>query len=562
MEVYQIILIIVAVMAVIAIIGFVMSAASRRNLYARLLASFGQIKKYEFTYEEYESISHFFRNTLKEGEFFVDDITWNDLDMDKIFLMVNNTNSSVGRDSLYKILRKPVSDKSVLDERERLIEYFGTHDDERTRIMQSFCNIGFTRKISISDYMDNLFKLKPQSNLPHILMLLCVILAFVYTFTIDAVFGVGLIIIASGVSIVSYYKSKSRIDSFFECVRQLVCMVETAGKISRMQIPDLSEYNKYFADTAALFGKITRNSFVLVSHKDNSGSLADIIMEYIKMFTHIDLMKFNSVLKHFDRNYGEVLTLMDKLGLIEAMISAASFRRLMPYMCRPVFTDGGEMELKNIYHLNIKEPVANSLCESRPVLVTGSNASGKSTFLKSVAIGAILAQTLNTCPADCYKAPFYRIYSSMALTDDLDSGESYYIVEIKSLKRIVDAAGEPGMKVLCFIDEVLRGTNTVERIAASSEILKNLADNGVMCFAATHDVELTHILEKIYSNYHFDEEVRDNNVIFSYELKKGRATSRNAIKLLGIIGYDVGIIRNSEQRANDFINTGIWRHYQ
>ncbi len=125
--------------------------------------------------------------------------------MDKIFLMVNNTNSSVGRDTLYKILRKPISDKSVLDERERLIEYFDTHDDERTRIMQSFCNIGFTRKISISDYMDNLFKLKPQSNLPHILMLLCVILAFVYTFTIDAVFGVGLIIIASGVSIVSYF---------------------------------------------------------------------------------------------------------------------------------------------------------------------------------------------------------------------------------------------------------------------------------------------------------------------------------------------------------------------
>lgn len=562
MEAYQIILIIVAVMAVIAVIGFAMSAAAKKSLYARLLASFGQLKKSEFTYEDYESISHFFRNTVKDGEFFLDDITWNDLDMDKLFLMINNTNSSVGRDTLYKILRKPVADRNILAERERLMEYFDTHNDERTRIMQSFCDIGFTRRISISDYMDNLFRLKPQSNAPHIIMLLCVILAFVYTFTIDAVSGVGLIIIASGVSIVSYYKSKSKIDSFFECVRQLVCMVETADKISRMQIPELSEYNAYFADTAALFKKITRNSFVLVSHKNNSGSLADIIMEYIKMFTHVDLMKFNSVLRHFDRNYGEVLTLMDRLGLIEAMISAASFRRLMPYMCRPVFEDCAGMELKNVYHLAIKEPVANSLSEKRPVLVTGSNASGKSTFLKSVAINAILAQTINTCPADSYRAPFYRIYSSMALADDLDSGESYYIVEIKSLKRIVDAAREPGMKVMCFIDEVLRGTNTVERIAASSEILRNLADNGVMCFAATHDIELTHILEKFYSNYHFDEEVRENNVVFSYELKTGRATSRNAIKLLGIIGYDSGIIRNSEERANDFINTGIWRHFQ
>lgn len=562
MEAYQIVLIIIAVMAVIAIIGFAMSAAAKKSLYARLLASFGQLKQSEFTYEEYESISHFFRNTVKDGEFFIDDITWNDLDMDRLFLMINNTNSSVGRDALYKILRKPVSDRNILAERERLMEYFEAHGDERTCIMQSFCNIGFTRRISISDYMDNLFKLKPQSNAPHIIMLLFVILAFVYTFTIDAVSGVGLIIIASGVSIVSYYKYKSRIDSFFECVRQLVCMVETADKISRMQIPELSEYNAYFADTAALFKKITRNSFVLVSHKDNSGSIADIIMEYIKMFTHVDLIKFNSVLRHFDRNYGEVMTLMDRLGLIEAMISAASFRRLMPYMCRPVFEDGAGMELKNVYHLAVKEPVANSLSEKKPVLLTGSNASGKSTFLKSVAINAILAQTINTCPAEVYRAPFYRIYSSMALADDLDSGESYYIVEIKSLKRIVDAAKEPGMKVLCFIDEVLRGTNTVERIAASSEILKNFADNGVMCFAATHDIELTHILEKSYSNYHFDEEVRENNVVFSYELKKGRATSRNAIKLLGIIGYDSGIIRNSEKRANDFINTGVWRHFQ
>lgn len=562
MEVYQIILIIIGVIAAVAVIGFLMSVSARKRQYAGLLASFGRLKESEFTYEEYESISHFFRNTLKPGEVYIDDITWNDLDMDRIFMMVNNTNSSVGRDALYKILRRPQGDASALEERERLMEYFDSHDDERTRIMQCFCDIGFSRRISVSDYMENLFKLKPGSNIPHLLMLIFVILSVVYTLTVDAVFGIGLILLASGVSIVSYYRYKSRIDSYFECVRQLVCMVDAAGKISRMNIPELAGYNSFLSKKAADFRKITRNSFVLVSRGGGSGSLADIILEYIKMFTHVDLIKFNSVLRHFDRNYDGVLSLMDTLGFIEAMISAASFRRLMPYMCRPVFDSGGGMELREVYHLNIKEPVANSLCEDRPVLLTGSNASGKSTFLKSVAINAILAQTINTCPAEYYRAPFYRIYSSMALADNLESGESYYIVEIKSLKRIVDASAEPGMKVLCFIDEVLRGTNTVERIAASSEILKSLADRGVMCFAATHDIELTHILEKIYANYHFTEDVRGNNVIFSYELHEGRAVSRNAIKLLGIIGYDGDIIRSSEERANDFINTGVWRHYQ
>lgn len=99
------------------------------------------------------------------------------------------------------------------------------------------------------------------------------------------------------------------------------------------------------------------------------------------------------------------------------------------------------------------------------VLLTGSNASGKSTFLKTVAVNAILSQSVNTCMAKKYEAPLFHVYSSMALRDNMDSGESYYIVEIKALRRILDAAEQEKIPVLCFVDEVLRGTNTVERIA-------------------------------------------------------------------------------------------------
>ena len=104
--------------------------------------------------------------------------------------------------------------------------------------------------------------------------------------------------------------------------------------------------------------------------------------------------------------------------------------------------------------------------------------------------------------ADSYSAGLYRIMSSMALRDDLAGGDSYYIVEIKSLKRILNRLEEEGNPVLCFVDEVLRGTNTVERIAASTQILKSLSKASVLCFAATHDIELTHLLKKYYNNYH------------------------------------------------------------
>lgn len=559
MQPYEIVLLIITAVIIIAITGVIISRNAKKKMYYKLLASFGQLPKNDYSYEEYESISHFFKNTLKDGEDYIDDITWNDLDMDKIFMMIDNTHSSVGRDRLYKLLRKPVTDKAELEKREQLIEYFDTHEKERTRIMMYFAEMGFVRKISISDYMKNLFELKAGSNVFHYMMWVCIIIAVLYTFFVEPITGVMLIIAACGMSIITYYKLKSRIDSYFECVRQIVTMVDAAKKIKALNIDELSEYNDFFDETIHRFAGIMHGSFIVTSTKQNNGSIGDVIMEYVKMFTHIDLIKFNSILKNFNRNYEHVTKMMDTLGYIEAMISVASFRHLLPYMCTPEFTDSSSMKIKDVYHLALNSPVANSLDESKPVLITGSNASGKSTFLKSVAINALLAQTVNTCPAEEYSAPFYRIYSSMALADNIEAGESYYIVEIKSLKRIVDAAGKPGAKILCFIDEVLRGTNTVERIAASSEILKNLASNGVMCFAATHDIELTHILEDYYSNYHFTEEVEDDNVVFSYVLQNGRATSRNAIKLLKIIGYDNAIIDNSKRRADDFINTGVWR---
>ena len=148
----------------------------------------------------------------------------------------------------------------------------------------------------------------------------------------------------------------------------------------------------------------------------------------------------------------------------------------------------------------------------------------------------------------------------MSLRDSLESGESYYMVEIKAIKRIVDAALlESPNPLLCFVEEVLRGTNTVERIAASVQILKKLSKSGVYCFAATHDTELTHLLDREYDNCHFEEEVRDGDVLFSYRLLKGRAHTRNAIRLLEIIGFSEDIIKQADEMEGSFLRTGEWR---
>ena len=224
--------------------------------------------------------------------------------------------------------------------------------------------------------------------------------------------------------------------------------------------------------------------------------------------------------------------------------------------------------------------MCNNIQTRRPVLLTGSNASGKSTFLKAVAICALLGQSIGICPAAVYEGEHFRIYSSMALRDSIESSESYFMVEIRSLKRILDAAtigsgahgsvlSEPdgnrtddeqkAGRVLCFVDEVLRGTNTIERISASTEIMKTLSEAGALLFAATHDIELTRLLQESFDNYHFEEELTGGDVHFSYEIKRGPATTRNAIRLLGDVGFAQSITQKAQERAETFERTGIWK---
>ena len=104
----------------------------------------------------------------------------------------------------------------------------------------------------------------------------------------------------------------------------------------------------------------------------------------------------------------------------------------------------------------------------------------------------------------------------------------------------------------------MRGTNTTERIAASSRILGALSKPTVCCFAATHDLELTWILGKIYENYHFEETVEGEDIQFHYQLKKGPSTTRNALRLLELTGYDTSVVRAARQAAEKFQRTGLW----
>ncbi|BCN31302.1 MutS-related protein [Anaeromicropila herbilytica] len=531
--------------------------ASKERALIKLKKEWGQVPDEEYTSEKFEALKWFY-NTKKD-QYDIDDITWSDLDMDQIYMLMNNTSSALGEEYLYSLLRKVKYTIEPLKERNEVIRFFETNAEKRIQMQSTFSKMGKVKKLSVFEYLDRVNQLKKRTNIPHILMASGLILSLISAFIIGAA-SVAPIIIFLALNIIRYYKYKAEIEPYITVFSYIVKLLDSVDEMRKIDAPELQKYKDELESSMKKFHSFRKRTFLLSSGNNMSGDLSELIIDYVRILFHVDLIKFNNMLYLVQKNKKELFAMFETMGFLDSMIAVASFRTMMGQTVEPILVKGKKpiLSVEDVYHPLIDEPIMNSINTEQCVLITGSNASGKSTFLRTMAINAVLSQTIYTSVSKYYKASFFKVYSSMALKDDLFSNESYYIVEIKSLKRILDSV-EADIPVLCFVDEVLRGTNTLERIAASAQILKSFSNNNAIAFAATHDIELTHILEHYYSNYHFSEEVKENAIVFDYKLHKGRAVTKNAIKLLAMIGYKEEIITKATEQANRFLEEGSWK---
>lgn len=535
--------------------------SDKKKLIFRLRNRYGELREKEYRPEQYASISRYFEKHPCDGQ--IDDITWNDLSMDDIFKRLNDTYSSAGEEMLYYMLRTPHFSEEELMHLEELIQYFRKQPEKRVGMQLLFYKLGYTGRFSLYDYLDHLDILGNRSNVKHWILNLLFIPGILFCMIKPSV-GILFLIGVMLYNMITYFKEKNEIDTYITSFAYVMKLLDIAEKAEGIHLTAAEREMELLRSHRKRLSRFKRGAFWLMSsgRMSGSGNPLDIILDYFRMICHLDLMKFNSMLAQVREQAEDVEVLFSTLGYLETAIAIGAYREsLTEEYCIPELSadKGTRLSAKEMYHPLIEHPVKNTINTKRGVLLTGSNASGKSTFLKTVALSAIMAQTIHTVPAASYEGSYFRICSSMALRDDLAGGESYYIVEIRAIKRILDRTKKDGAPVLCFVDEVLRGTNTVERIAASTEILKSLSGDRVICFAATHDVELTELLSQDYDNYHFEEEIIDNDVHFNYRLLNGKATTRNAIKLLAVMGYEEGIIGNANHRAEEFMQTGKWR---
>ena len=478
--------------------------------------------------------------------FRLDDITWNDLNLDEVCSRLDTASSSVGSEYLRELLRTCELSEDRLLKRDELCRFFSEKKHLKKQIGKIFTGLGRIKKVSFRDYIFKLDELENESSAKHYVLALLMLISIATVF-IKPVFGVIMLVAMFIINIATYFSAKAKIENYFLCIKYLVRMVVCADRLRKLPLSGtvLEEYSDRLSVLSGIFSPVKRGSWLITNSV--SGSLTDVFMDYIRMLFHVDIIKFNSMKKIVLSNKESVEELYCILGELEACICISDFRENSRAWCVPDFS-GSCISFENITHpLITDDAVANSLDLQGSILITGSNASGKSTFLKSTALNQIFAQTIYTCLAGSFHTKFYKVVTSMALNDNILNNESYFIVEIKSIKRIFDQLGD--IPVICFIDEVLRGTNTTERIAASSVILKHLSGENAVVFAATHDIELTGLLKNHMENYHFSESVQAGDVHFDFKIKQGPSDSRNAIKLLEVFGFDRDIVDEARSLA-------------
>ncbi len=536
----------------------------KKEIIRRVQMSFGKPPKREENIERMKYVSAYLES-LPKRESDLDEITWNDLDMDRLFWTLNGTYSAVGEEYLWAALHRPETEPGELEKREDRIQYFSEHKEEREAFAKEFLAMGKLRRISVYKYLMRLSDVPAESNVKHYIPLVLYVVAIGIgifgsfghdDFVVPSIF---MMILTALYNVITYMKRKGEIEPYLNVLGYTVGWLRSIQTLSKVNShEDMKELQKLSQPFRGM-----QRGMRLLAPKTATGGLLDMLLDYVRILTHIDLIKFNRMYRTITEHTSEIHEMFTICGRLDMAIAIASYRKWAPITCVPQLryekdrVEASKMKITAIGHPLISEPVRNDLTTEKPVLLTGSNASGKSTFLRSIALGAIMAQTVHTVCAESYSAGCYHILSSMSLSDDLLAGESYYIVEIKAIKRILDQR-EGTLPVLCFVDEVLRGTNTAERIGASTEILRYMANAHFAAFAATHDLELTTLLEKEYDNYHFSETVSDGDIRFDYLLKDGRATSKNAIALLRVMEYPDVILNEAMVAVQHFLDTGEW----
>lgn len=468
-----------------------------------------------------------------------------DIDFEAAFTVIDRTVSRPGQQYLFHRLQAPVADRNELEELDKKIEFFRQETSIRFRIQERLLLLSDTDAYSISNLLSEKLLQRPSwfnwmyADLAIVITLL--LLSFLYPVCLI------LLIIPLAVNIFLHFWNSNNTFGFIRSLPQLNRLLKLVELLCKEDIPFRKD--RALNAVAALKGFRRRLNYVTLADggmKDEMMQAILYLFQIIKALFLIEIISFFRLIKELENKQDDIYALFEFVGEIDMAISIASLRSGDAKVCKPVFSVREKgLSSEEIYHPLISNCTPNSITvNGKSVLITGSNMSGKTSFLRTVALNALFAQTICTCFARSFHLPFVKLYSSIRIDDDLLEGKSYYFEEVEIMGGLIGES-QSGEQCLFVLDEVFKGTNTVERIAAAKAILSYLNKNDNLVFVATHDIELAEMLSAEYDLYHFSETIKDDQLDFDHRLKHGPLTTRNAIRILEISNYPEEIIRNA-----------------
>lgn len=525
----------------------------KKKIIKRLEESFGNIKADDFYFE---LIEKYFRNKDNSESFQVlSDKTCNDLDFEELFMFLDRTNSKVGQQYLYNQLRNIPSNSDRLNLREKIIKRFSEDSDFRIDTQRQL----ETLKKDDAYNITSLFQ--EEHTKPPKWFFLVWILSFTSLLSLIMLpFHAQMIFIVLGVFIINlgiHYWNKRNLSEYVGSIPQLLRLNSLALRLHKVET--FYELNPKLKSSIKIINQVrNRMSFFQLEAKFQSDFevVFWLMLELFKILFLLEPLLLFGVLKRLDTKREHIENIFCFVGEIDTLLSIASLRYGLAKSCLPTISEAN-FSAKNIYHPLIYNCVTNSIdVLNKSILLTGSNMSGKTSFIRTIGINMVTGLTINTCFADSITIPRYRIYSAIRISDDLMNDKSYYFEEVLTIKEMIDRSTN-GKDNLFLLDEVFKGTNTVERISAGKAVLSALSRKQNIVFVSTHDIELTDMLHEEYELYHFSEIVNEKNVDFDYKLKEGKLKNRNAIRILQINDYPQYIVNEAIEISKEFDNITV-----
>ncbi|MGD8277619.1 MAG: hypothetical protein PVH00_06310, partial [Gemmatimonadota bacterium] len=287
------------------------------------------------------------------------------------------------------------------------------------------------------------------------------------------------------------------------------------------------------------------------------GEIVAGVYEYLNLLLLLDANALLFSARHLRRSAPVLTRVAAWVGDVDVALTIASLRAEPREWCVPEWGEGeeGVADVIGMWHPLLEEPVPNdvTLRAGRGVIITGANMSGKSTYLRTAGVAVVLGRALNTCPAASWRGTGFRVRSLIGRADDLAAGKSYYLVEAEGVVELLRRSREDP-PTLFLLDELLRGTNTIERLAAGEAVLRGLLDAAGesahhTVIVATHDGELVSFLADCYEPWHFRESIGPDGLHFEYRRLPGPATTRTALALLEASGAPGTMLDLARRRA-------------